>query len=327
MKLFDCALCLFKKILNNQRGSVVVLTALAMTAILGFAALVTDAGLIYFNRVKMVNAADAAALAAAQQLACGNYCSQSAKNIAVEYANSNKANLQDIQVDIDTDNNIVTVNLQKEVALCFARIFNIYSSDITAEAKATFEYPVKITRLKKGNVLPLFITREQYEMGLDEGDEIGLMGDSSFHVKINGEEVPGNWGALDFGPSAFDEALAGNLDISITISTGWSEMETKTGTMGINVKNAVDYRLFQDDDIEPYGLIPIVDQVEEKGGGKVEVHICGFAVFEITGTEKEPPGYTIYGHLIDDKTITDFTGDTSPQETYNYGSRVYKLIE
>jgi Putative Flp pilus-assembly TadE/G-like len=55
----------------GERGSVAVLTALALTMLLGFAALVVDVGLSWAARAEAQTAADAAALAGASQLAGG----------------------------------------------------------------------------------------------------------------------------------------------------------------------------------------------------------------------------------------------------------------
>ncbi|MBV8358098.1 MAG: hypothetical protein JO189_09215, partial [Deltaproteobacteria bacterium] len=50
---------------QNARGQVLVLVAISLTVLLGFAALATDVGLLYVNRRQMQSAADAAAIAGA----------------------------------------------------------------------------------------------------------------------------------------------------------------------------------------------------------------------------------------------------------------------
>lgn len=323
------------KFFKNEKGSVIIITAIAMTTILGFTALVTDIGLIYLNRVKLMNTADSAALAGAQKMSESSD-PLSAENTARQYVILNENNLppENINININTDDKTATVTLNKEVTMCFARVLNIHTSNVTARAKATYEYPIEISYVKNGNVFPLFLSKDIYERALNEDgsiDEeviIGLMGSDNHFVKIDDKEVSGNWGGLDLGPGEFDNALAGTADIKITLKANeWFKPGTKTGTMGGNVRDAVNYRLNNNDGIEPYGLIPIVDRVENKEGGKVEVHISGFAVFQILYARHEPPGYTIYGHLVNNKSISDFFGETSSEETYQYGSRVYMLVE
>ena len=57
-----------KQILRCRRGAVVVLMAAAVVGLTGMAALAVDAGMLYLNKYQLANAADAAALAGAQEL-------------------------------------------------------------------------------------------------------------------------------------------------------------------------------------------------------------------------------------------------------------------
>ena len=54
------------KFLRNENGQTLVLTALCMTAMLGFMALALDVGLLFRARRNMQTAADSAAIAGAQ---------------------------------------------------------------------------------------------------------------------------------------------------------------------------------------------------------------------------------------------------------------------
>ncbi len=335
---------LFYKLKNNTKGSVIVFTALAMTVIVGFTALVTDVGLLYFNRVRLSNAADAAALAGAQSMA--NSDPEGADYWAKHYATQKGIDIpeENVEVEVDMENKLVTVTLNKEVFLCFARVLNFYSSNVAATAQATYEYPTKVTNISNGNVFPLFITEYIYEETLseegsvDENVTIELMGDNPGEdddgfVKItkeNGEEelIPGNWGALHFGDDTFTPALEGTLNKALVLEAEtWYEDGTKTGTMGGEVRDAVDYRLDENNSVLTYGLIPVVDMVEDKGGGKVEVHIKSFAVLNLQGTEKDPPGWTIIGNLEGGKSVADFFGETTSDDDHDYGARVLRLID
>src|SRR5579862_1022320 len=59
----------------SERGSIVVLTALALVILLGISALALDASYLYENRDRMGAAADAAARAAALELVNASGCS------------------------------------------------------------------------------------------------------------------------------------------------------------------------------------------------------------------------------------------------------------
>ena len=320
---------LFNSMIREETGSVLVIVTLSLVTLLGVSAMVVDAGLAYTERVKLNNAVDAAALAGAQEMADSLHAHQ-AEKVARDYAALNIADvdaLKDLDVIVDNETKKVTVSARKTMDLFFARVLDFFEVDIGARAAAVYQYPTSVTRVKNGNVLPLFMSEDIYKEALN-GETIGLMGEDNFHVKIDGEEIPGNWGGLDFGggTSTFVSALEGELDMAAHLETEeWYEEGTKTGTMGINVKKAVENR--EANGINSYGLIPIVSDVEDKGGGKVEVLISKFAVFNITETQKESPGWTIYGHLKKDVTVADYYGSTTTEESYNHGARVLTLVE
>lgn len=74
-----------------RRGVVVVWTAVSMVALLGFAALSVDIGYLYMVRSELQSCADAAAMAAASQLAAmGQDRETLARQAAIEYAAKNK---------------------------------------------------------------------------------------------------------------------------------------------------------------------------------------------------------------------------------------------
>ena len=56
---------LLKKIVKHEDGQVLVIVALLMVVLVGFAALLIDVGAMYLTKTNMQNAADAAALAGA----------------------------------------------------------------------------------------------------------------------------------------------------------------------------------------------------------------------------------------------------------------------
>ena len=58
---------LYRDIRDNEKGSVIIIVACAMVLMLGIAALVIDVGVLYYNKVALSNAADAAALAGVQE--------------------------------------------------------------------------------------------------------------------------------------------------------------------------------------------------------------------------------------------------------------------
>ena len=72
---------------NEDRGAVLVLVAVMMTALVGMAALVIDIGSLYVEKRELQNGGDAAALAVAQDCAAGDCGNEAA--MAQTYANNN----------------------------------------------------------------------------------------------------------------------------------------------------------------------------------------------------------------------------------------------
>lgn len=124
---------MFKKLLSGQRGSVVVLTVLAFSAIFGAAALVVDMGTLYLNKTQVSNAADAAALAGAQQLPNDpDY----ANNIARAYAGKNGPKSDTVTTAVANDKKSIEVKIKRDVKLQFMSMFGLPTVSVTGKAKA-----------------------------------------------------------------------------------------------------------------------------------------------------------------------------------------------
>ncbi len=81
----------------SQQGTVALIVALAMAALLGMLALVLDSGQLYISKTEMQGAADACALAAARELVCdgtSDACLLNARAAGRFVARQNKAGLQ-----------------------------------------------------------------------------------------------------------------------------------------------------------------------------------------------------------------------------------------
>jgi len=136
----------------GERGSVILLVVLAMTALLGMAALAIDVGVLHTARAQCQNAADAGALACAGHiLTLGNNVNQGqAGQIAargVEYANYNGVLSQPVAIissDVTVDLNLMrcrvcvprTAARGNPVPTYFARVLNRQWVDVSACATA-----------------------------------------------------------------------------------------------------------------------------------------------------------------------------------------------
>jgi len=135
------------QVLRDERGSVMVVVALAMTALLSMVALAVDVGMLFTARGEAQRVADAAALAGA-----GSFLEQwnnadRARNVAIEYGSYNTVRAEDVvilaeDVEVDMATHRVTVAVRRTadrgsaVATWFARVFGVDEVDIAARATA-----------------------------------------------------------------------------------------------------------------------------------------------------------------------------------------------
>lgn len=152
------------KILREEKGSAIVIVTICLTVLIGMAALVVDTGLMYYTRSKLQNAADAAALAEAQDIAQamaddlrltdGRAVFESeitlpnAEARINEYAELNGCVAEDLTatefVYLSDASNLrfngipvgIKVDASKDINLIFARIWGESTSTIVAHAEA-----------------------------------------------------------------------------------------------------------------------------------------------------------------------------------------------
>jgi Flp pilus assembly protein TadG len=103
---------------SNQRGQVLILFALAVPIVLGFAGLAIDIGVLLSNRTSQQRGADAAALAAAVTWYANSSATQAALTAdAIEYAQKNGYPSADVAVDFPSQCGRQTVKYSKCVGV------------------------------------------------------------------------------------------------------------------------------------------------------------------------------------------------------------------
>ncbi len=95
---------MWKKELSEEKGSVMVMVLIGLLVLIGFTGLVIDGGSLYLTKSRLQNAADAAALAGAQDLPTGG----TAANTAVVYAG--KDGMKPLTPDISSSGNTYTAS-------------------------------------------------------------------------------------------------------------------------------------------------------------------------------------------------------------------------
>jgi Flp pilus assembly protein TadG len=123
------------KMLNEESGQVLVVFAVVLAVLLGFAALSLDLGVAYVTKSELQRAADAAALAGVQELPDDP---TQASTYAQTYLTNNGVKASDnITIAIAGDNKSITVTVNRTSPKFFAKIFGINNNSISANSTAT----------------------------------------------------------------------------------------------------------------------------------------------------------------------------------------------
>jgi Flp pilus assembly protein TadG len=126
---------------KNQDGQAIVLMAIALTVLMGMAALVLDVGLWMRSDRRLQQTADAAALAGAQKLPTDP---AGAKALALSYANQNGGDVLAADIVVSTtytSNDTISVDAAKSEPGIFSKVLGINSARVEASAKARTDSP------------------------------------------------------------------------------------------------------------------------------------------------------------------------------------------
>lgn len=259
-------------LLRDQKGSVAVLTALSLTVLLGFTAIVADLGVLYFNRSQLINTVDAAALAAVQDLP-GQ--AEAAQVTATTYATQNGKQGDVFTSTLGNGNREITVTASRNVTLFFARIFNKYSQLVSASAVAAVKPMSSV-----GGAVPFGVVKQEFLYGVTYTLKEG-----------GGDGITGNYGGLALGgngASTYRYNIKYGYDGKLHIGQ-W--VSTEPGNMSGPTDQGVSYRIGQDPgatfetvakDSPRIVMVPVLDSLNVNGRGDVE--IVGFAAFFLEGT-------------------------------------------
>jgi hypothetical protein len=144
--------------LRDQAGQSLVMVVIFVAALLGMAALAVDVGSWFFADRKAQAAADAAALAGAQELPRAN----DATTVANNYAAINHGGLDSVSIAVatkDLANDTINVDVADTAPGFFARLFGLDSVGVSAHAQARM-YLV----YGADSVAPIIVSDEQPEL-------------------------------------------------------------------------------------------------------------------------------------------------------------------
>jgi len=297
----------------GERGSAQIFFALCLTVLLGSVALVTDTGLVLFNKAVVANAADAAALAGVQALPADR---DKAIVIAGDYAARN--NVENVQVIVSEDKRRIEVHAEHTINLLFARVLGLNTSTAQAHAAARAE-PLTGVR----GVVPLGLTEqnlifgENYYLKYAAGDD------------PEGEYHSGFLGILALqGPGAklYVEDLKYGFEEITQIG---NILNIQTGNISGNTYEGVNYRIGRcthspactpesyAPDCARLVTIPIIRPYADK-----QVQVVGFAAFFVEAVTGMGNDNNIIGKFV----YSTVPGESSP-DAPDTGMYVPRLIE
>ncbi|MDD2212706.1 MAG: pilus assembly protein [Clostridia bacterium] len=123
------------RLFKNNQGSVMVLLALTMTALMGCCALVFDTGRVILEKEQLQNALDATCLAAAQDLPNTTKATATANH----YIKLNGYEPSDIAITFSDANKTINIAGTKKIQYVFAQVLGLESATVRPSASATTE--------------------------------------------------------------------------------------------------------------------------------------------------------------------------------------------
>ncbi|MCD6289256.1 MAG: hypothetical protein J7M34_02040 [Anaerolineae bacterium] len=179
---------LIRKYGKNEQGQSLVITALAIVALLGMISLAIDGGYAYAQDRRMQNAADLAALAGARALALGASASEIDQEISY-YAQANGADSFSYYFVDENGQTVGTpdeasgvhVHTQRTFATFLAAVIGINSMTAAADSEAS-TYGVS----EASNLLPIAVHEDNFQYG------------ETYELWDSDHEAPGAFGWLDW---------------------------------------------------------------------------------------------------------------------------------
>lgn len=307
------------RLLQEEKASAAVLVALSMVAILSFAALLIDLGILALNRQQLINAVDAAALAGAMELP---EHPDTAVDTAMAYARGNGVT-GSIEAEVKADGNTLAVKAGRKVNYFLATVLGFAGGNVRAEAVAV------VGGIKAvWGAAPLAVPEQNFQLG------------SKYTLKLgagqNSPLGPGNFSTLslgDSGASNYEDNLRYGYQGRLAVG---DVVATETGNMSNPTRRAIEYRLNLEltqhtppctptnfvPDCPRILILPVYEPVAIIDGQVKQIVVTGFAAFLVEGVNGQGNENFIEGYFI--RTVV--AGEVDPDQP-NYGLQGVKLVQ
>jgi Flp pilus assembly protein TadG len=205
---------MMRKLIQEERGNILALTALAMVCLIGFASLSIDVGIMLAARNQLQAAADAAALSGAMGL-LDTQTECTARAIAT--ASRNTCMSQPVVINSDNvtfpQPNQVMVQANRSVNLNFAGIIGLQTASVSATAVAVVGTLSSAKGLKPWGIPDIY---EPGDRATIKAGELGAPStNSSFFYPV--DFPPVNRGTPEPGASNYEENIINGSDSEIGI--------------------------------------------------------------------------------------------------------------
>ncbi len=305
---------ILSKNLKSENGSAIIIFALCMTVLLGSCALVIDFGRVVYRKTVISNAADAAALAGAQELI---FDKDNAETVAKSYLEANGVDPLEAEVLVYDSDTKIRVKINSEVDYYFARVLGFNEGNVEAIGVAMCGPVIGVYE----GVRPFAIEKQTLEFGLQYTLKEG-----------GGEGYDGNYGALSLsgnGARTYVNNIINGYDGHLRVG---DYVETEPGNMSGPTAQGVNTLISRcthtppcthndyDSDCPRIITVIMVDTLEVNG--RDEVKIAGFARFfleEVTGRGNES---IVTGRFLN-TIMTGELGDIAD----DFGLKGVKLIQ
>jgi len=255
--------------LDDERGASAVVLALLLVPMLGFAAIAVDVGALYAERARLQVAADAAAIAVAQDCARGNCGDMLGTAQALVAANNPEGTAA--QPVLSSDPLSVTVDGSTPQEHWFAPVIGHDSTEVSATATVGWGGPSGGTAM-----LPLAFSwcsfEKQTHGGIPSNEDLQIIkltktdGAKECHPQ-SGNQIPGGFG--------FVVTDSGTCEVTSLIN---GRLRSDPGESPSNGCDAADFRSFLNKTV----LLPIYDDAGGTGSNGW-YRVYGYAAFHLTG--------------------------------------------
>jgi len=314
---------------ENERGQAIVLSVLALVALLGMCALVLDVGSWYRTSRRLQSTADAATLAGAQMLPEDP---SAAKSMALTYADKNGGDVKSADITITSTfgtNDTITVRAAKTDDAIFAKVIGINDANIDASAKARVGTPYSVQ-----NAAPMVVSCAHDLIQNCNNNGATPVFNEETTLEFDKMGAPGAFGMLNFSKTV---GTPGSSEEAEWIQKGYEDSLPISSECGCNyrsdpgakfssqeVRGALESRLLPGADPLLFPVFELSKSLTEGGGQVASYYVIGWIAFHITSYEIQGNSAVLHGYFVEYIAHGILTSNGSG--VTNYGVKSIQLI-